>query len=234
APRAVVDHPELPRVGMERSGLEVAMSVGVNLGEGGRLFEKGVVTRHGAVGTDANDLPEGAVEPLRLGPPLEDRSLTRRHEQRPVARENEAGAEVLRRVQRGAHAPDDLDALEPRGRGVRNETAARDSGAIAALARLRIGPVDELVLREAGIERDIEQAALIPGVRARQALDGVRLRAVRRDEAHAPGALGHEEPVLGQERGPPRVPEAVRDALDRERDVLRAVRGARLTGERGL
>jgi hypothetical protein len=48
----------------------------------------------------AHDLSEQAVEPLRLHPPLGDRALALRDEQRAVAAEDEAAAEMRRRSQR--------------------------------------------------------------------------------------------------------------------------------------
>ena len=76
--------------------------------------------------------------------------------------------------------------------------------------------IDEAVLLEAGIERDVEQSALAADRHLRHALDGRRQRAVTRNDTQPAGALGHQQAAIGQELEAPGMLEAFRERLDLE------------------
>ena len=154
----------------------------------------------------------------------------------PSRPEHQPAAEVQRRGERRRLVEDDLDVLDLRRRAV-DELAARDRGVVHhVLARLGVAPVDQLVLLERRIERDVEQAALAARVNRRQA--GHRLRhllAVGADHAQPSRLLGDEHLAVGQERQAPRVDEPFGDGddveLEREPRLLRAA--PRPAGARG-
>ena len=103
------------------------------------------------------------------------------------------------------------------------------------VAGLRIAPVDQLVLLERRIERDVEQPALSARVNRRQPGDRLRhLLAVGADHAQPSGLLGDEHLAVGQERQPPRIGEPLGHRHDVEGDVELLLRRPRLPGERRL
>ena len=100
-----------PVVGIERCRLDVAMAERPDLRPHAFLAHERIVFRDRPVGIDSHDLAEQAVHPLRLHAPLGDRSLPQRDEQRAVAAEDQASAEMKRRVQRRRLVKDHLDVL---------------------------------------------------------------------------------------------------------------------------
>ena len=105
----------------------------------------------------------------------------------------------------------------------------------AVLPGFGVAPVDQLILLEGRIERDVEQAALLPRVDRGEA--GHRLRhllAVGADDAQPSRPLGDEHLAVGQEREAPRVDEPFGHRHDVEGDVELLLRRARLPAERRL
>ena len=196
------------------------------------LADERVVLRHGAVGIEADDLAEQAVHALRLHAALGDRALAERDEQHAVAREHEAAAEVQRRLQRRRLMEDHLHVLDLR-RGAVHEAAARHGGVVhAAVARLGVAPVDQLIGGERRVDGDVEQAALAARVHRRQTGHRLgHLLAVGAHDAQPAGPLGDEHLAVGQEREAPRVDQPFGDGLDVERDV-ELLLGARASDRR--
>jgi hypothetical protein len=131
-----------------------------DLGAHSVLADERVVLRHGAVGIEADDLAEQAVHALRLGAALGNGPVAERDEQHAVAREHEATAEVQRRRQRRRLMEDHLHVLDLR-QGAIHEPAACHGGVVhAAVTRLGVAPVDQLIGGERRVEAHVEQAAL--------------------------------------------------------------------------
>src|SRR5688572_9839911 len=106
AARAVLDFPELAGLGMERGRLDVAVPVRPDLRQRVLLTDERIVVGHAAVGVNADDLAERALEHLRLQATGDHAALAGRDEQRAVAREYQTRTEVLRRREVWLHAPD--------------------------------------------------------------------------------------------------------------------------------
>ena len=138
---------------------------------------------------------------------------------------------MIRGVHRRHLPPDDLHVLEPRS-SRSHEAPPRDRGPVSALSRLRVAEVDEVVLRERGVERDVEEPSLPARVDARKTTERLRERPVGADDAHPTGTFGDELRPVRQERHRPRVHEAACDDAHVERDVRRVRRCARLPRER--
>jgi len=103
-----------------------------------------------------------------------------------------------------------------------------------ALARLGEAPVNQPVLLERRIKRDVEEATLASGVDGGQPRDRFRQPAVGPRHAKSSGPFGHEHATIGQERQTPGVLQAFSDRHDLYGDVRVALGRTRLTGERGL
>ena len=188
-----------PVVGCSVARLQVAVAVRPDLGPHALLADERVVLGNRTVGVQPHDLAEQAVHLLRLHAALDDGPLALRDEERAVAAPDEAAAEVQARGHRGRLVIDDLNVLDARRRAV-HEPPARDGGVVhVVLARLGVAPVDQLVGRKVGMERDVEQAALTAGVNGRQAGDRRRQRAVCRDDPQPAGLFGDKHLATGQE-----------------------------------
>src|SRR5215207_4322680 len=162
AKRTVLAFPKHTGFGMDREALDVAVPVGPDLGPRTRAVHEGVVGRYGAVRVDADELAQ-VVRKVLGGIELE--AFAGGDEQLAVGREGKARAE-MESARDGRLLPEDhLKAFERRARRVQPTTAGR--GRCPALARLRIREIDEAVLGEAGIKRDIQQTALTLRVDAR-------------------------------------------------------------------
>ena len=113
-------------------------------------------------------------------------------------------------------AIDDLHVGEPRDlAGL--EPSARQRGAPSAVERLGVGKIDGAVLCEIVVEDDVQQPALADGKHFRHVRKRRRELAIRCDDAHAAGALGHQHAAVGKESKRPGVRQALRDGMDRER-----------------
>ena len=112
---------------------------------------------------------------LRLHAAFGDRALALGDEQRAVATEHQPAAEVQR--SNSATAPGDRSPARSSTCGAAPSTNLPRATAVLfvpLVARLGVAPVDQLVLREARVERDVEQAALAAGVDRRQPGDRLR------------------------------------------------------------
>src|SRR5215467_15509704 len=90
------------------------------------------------------------------------------------------------------------------------EPAASYGGVVLAERRgFRVAPVDQLIRREVGIERYIEQAALSPRIDVGKPGGCRHLLAVGAEHAQPTGTLRHEHLAVWQKREAPRVGEVV-------------------------
>ena len=115
---------------------------------------------------------------------------------------------------------------------VGRQHTARDAGAVAALSRLGIAPVDRPVGVECRTQRDVEQAALAACIDGRHAGNRRPQLARCRDDAQATGLLRDEQVAAGERLHGPRLVEPLGEHDDVERDVRGDGAGARLAGER--
>ena len=122
-------------------------------------------------------LPRVLSSVLGVRPP--DVAFAESDEQPAVTREHQPRSEVMAALHRRLLAEDDLHA----GELAALEHAARDRGSVASLAGLRVGQVDEAVLREGGVERHVEQAALPLGLDRRHSGNRRTHLAVALDES---------------------------------------------------
>ena len=125
----MLDLPQLAGRRVQRRRLDVAVAERPDLRPHAFLADERVVLGDRAVGVDADDLAEQAVHPLRLHAAFGDRPVAERDEQRAVAAEHQAAAEVQRRGERRRLVEDHLDVLDLRRRAV-HEPAARDRGVV--------------------------------------------------------------------------------------------------------
>ena len=200
------------------------------LGHAG-LADERVVLGDRAVGVDARNLAEQAVHALGLHAALGDRPVAHGDEERAVAMPDQAAAEVQPRIERRRLAEDHLHVVDPRRRAVDQRAAGHGGVVHAAVARLGVAPVDQLVGGEFRIERHVEQAALAARVHGRQPGDRLRLGAVGIHHPQPARPLGHEHPAVGQERYPPRVLQALGHRDHVELDVELLLGRARLAGD---
>ena len=200
---AVFVHPQLAGTGTQGRPLRVAVAVGPDLRAG--LADARVALRDAAVAVEPDDLAEGAVEVLGG---VELLALAERHEHRLVGAEHDPGAEVA-----GAgglrHLPvDHLDVRE----GVADQAAARQGGAreglFGAATRLGVGPVDPGVACKVGVDRDIEQTALVAEHDRRHGECGERAPALGVEQQDRPRLLGDEHAAIREEGETPGALEA--------------------------
>ena len=200
---AVFVHPQFAGTGTQGRPLRVAVAVGPDLRAG--LADARVALRDAAVAVEPDDLAEGAVEVLGG---VELLALAERHEHRLVGAEHDPGAEVA-----GAgglrHLPvDHLDVRE----GVADQAAARQGGAreglFGAATRLGVGPVDPGVACKVGVDRDIEQTALVAEHDRRHGERGERAPALGVEQQDRPRLLGDEHAAIREEGETPGALEA--------------------------
>jgi hypothetical protein len=132
--------------------------------------------------------------------------------------EHEARAEVAAAARLRHLAVDDFDVLHSRIFDRARQPAAEHRAAVAPVPAVGEREVHQAVLGEAGMERDVEQAALAVLLDLRQA--GDRLRgglAVAADDAEPSGALGDEHAPVGQEGQAPGILGALGQHHDPER-----------------
>ena len=222
-----------PVVGLSVAACDVAVAERPDLRPHAFLADERIVFRDRAVGVDAHDLAEQAVHPLRLHAPFGDRSLAQRDEQRAVAAEDQAAAEVQRRV--AATAPGERSPGHPRraaprrrpgGRArppccSRRRRAARRSSSrsdgssrSADRARRRAGRPGRAHRPPAGPATGSDSLPSAPTIRSR------------------PGASRSRASAVGQERHAPRILQSFGDRDDVEGDVGRPLGRARLAGKR--
>ncbi len=86
-----------------------------------------------------------------------------------------------------------------------------ESGARARAARRRlvVGEIDQLVLSEAGMQRDVHQAREAGRLDGRQSGDVLRIEDTVADDSQTTRTLGHENAAIGQKRHGKRLVEAL-------------------------
>src|SRR5215831_13156754 len=213
AARPMLGLPQLSGGGVEREPLGIAVTVAPDLRLGGRLADEGIVRRNRAIRPDANDLAEVVGEILRL---VAGREVVAGGQKQIVVRRlHNAAAEMVAAGERACLAEDYLDRIEP-GRAFVHQPTARERGARTAVHRLGVTEIDGLILREAAVEHDVEQAALARREHLRHTAERGRERAVPGDDAHAPGPLGDQHAAGGQEGERPGMIKALRHVLHRD------------------
>src|SRR3954454_1365766 len=215
AARAELALPEHAGFGVDCKALDVAMAVGPDFGLGARAVHEGVVGRDRTVRVDADELAQ-VVREILGG--LELEALAGRDEQLAVRRESEAGAEVGT-ARDGRLLPEDhLKAFERCARRV--QPTAAGGGRCATLAGLRTGEINKAVLGELWIERDIQEAALVPRIDARHAAKRRRELPVSGHDPQPARPLRHQHAAIRQEGQTPGVVEPARDGLDNDLGLL--------------
>ena len=183
AARAVVDRPEAA-LAVEGERLHVALADGPDLGARIGAAGERVVGRDRTVGRDPDRLAQVAVEALRIRSHPHVGAFAGRHVEHAVGAEREARAVVHGAVEGRQHAEDHADLIE--AAAVVRQHAARDAGAVAAVARLGVAPEDRAVRSERRAQRDVEQPALAARIDRRHA--GDRLARLGRRPRRCAGA----------------------------------------------
>src|SRR5262249_3415262 len=79
------------------------------------------------------------------------------------------------------------------------EAGARHCGASATVERLGVGEINGSILREIAIEYDVQQPALADGIHLRHVRERRGELAIRCDDPHPAGSLGHQHAAIGEE-----------------------------------
>ncbi len=111
------------------------------------------------------------------------------------------------------------------------EGAAGEDDTLAALTGFGVAEVDEPILREAGVQHDVHEAALSLARDGRNAVDAFALLSVGGDEIERAGLLGNQHPAVRQERHRPGRFE-VGDHLHLKRQVRRLLGRVGVLGRR--
>ena len=192
--RAVLVHPEFVGPGADRRALRVAVPVAPDLRPG--AGDGRVVGRDGSIAADPDHLAERGLKVLGRRPLL---PLTKRHEERLVGPERDAGTEVAASRHLGHLPVEHRDALE----GAAHELPAGHGGprepGLGSRPGLRVGPVHPRVGGEVRVERDVEEAALPVRDHRRQAGQGRLQGAVGPQDDHRAALLRHERPAVREE-----------------------------------
>jgi hypothetical protein len=101
----------------------------------------------------------------------------------------------------------------------------RQHGGRTSLALAGIGEVEEVVLREVGMQADVEQAALATGIDPGHAADRPALQPAVGEDPQPSRPLGDQQPPVGQEGHAPRLLEV----LGEGRHAIRHVAGTEHT-----
>src|SRR5882757_2242891 len=101
-----------------------------------------------------------------------------------------------------AITPDHFEPLEARRILAQRQPGSCKSQARTALARLRIGEVDTVILGVVRREKDTQHAALSLGKNGWHIRDG-RLGSLLSDQLHTADLLGDQHALVGQEGNPP-------------------------------
>src|SRR3984893_13564849 len=170
-------------------------------------------------------------------------ALARGQEQRAVARDRDARAEVETAFDRGFLAENHLHVGELRLAALFEEVGARERSTVridraGRPAWLGGAEIDDAALFEIGREHDVEQAALTDRSHRGHAFDRRRQFAVMIENAEPPRALGHEHAAVRQKGERPGMVESACHGLNAERHlfafdaVVRFLRGSRRDKER--
>jgi hypothetical protein len=175
------------------------------------LADERIVLRHPAVVVQADDRTRVIVGLLRAV------ALAERDEKVAVAIEHESRAEMHAGGAFRLLAEDHLDVLQ----AIARQPAARDLGPEAGRITAGVGKIDEVVLGEAGMQRDVEQPALADGRDLRQSGNRLRVEpAVLADDAEPPWALGDQHSAVGKKGESPGMVEPLGHAHDADRVLL--------------
>ena len=115
-------------------------------------------------------------------------------------------AEMLVAVIGRLGAEDHLDVFD--ARAVVRKATARHRGGVAALARLRIAPVDHAVAGEIRADHDVQQTALAACIDTRQALHRLADLPLARDDPQPAGLFRHQPAAVRHHRQAPRMLQA--------------------------
>ena len=200
------------------------MSVRPDLGQRTRPTDERVIRGHAAVALDPHHLAEVRIERLRAGPL--GVAFAQRHEQPSITREYQARSEVVAAGHRRLLPKDHLDV----GETPVLETAARDGGAVATVARFRVGQVHEPIGGKIRVEGHVEQATLPDGIDCRHTAERRTHRTVQRDDPQPARTFGHQCAPIRQEGHAPGVFEPARDRHQSNGPVLRLLGGFPGTG----
>lgn len=165
---------------MDRDSLHVAVTVAEDLRLGAGCLHKRIVRGHAAVVMQANQFAVVVAQVLRgmrfelaLGRHL---AIAKRQVQKALVVEGDLATEVAKALRfrleqlLDVGEPIVLEAATDQRRRRRHDVLRR--GRLAHL--LRIGEIQQLVGREVGVHRDLEQTALAAVHDRRQAFNGVR------------------------------------------------------------
>jgi hypothetical protein len=215
----VLGGPDASGGGVEGEALDVAVPVGVDLGEGASGVGEGVVADGGAVVAQADGLAEGVVEVLGLVADVlavdgggRVPAVADGHEHRPVGEPEDARAEVLPALLGLGVDPDGLDVREP----AVVPSGLGQGGAVAVVVAHGVGEVHEPVGLESRVDGDVHEASL-PDLAdvAGQARDGLGVEGrAAAHEAERPAALGDEDVAAREPGHAPGSLEALDDGLD--------------------
>src|SRR5690606_7023699 len=138
-------------------------------------------------------------------------------EEMTVTAEDEARAEVDAPVGPGVGLEDLLDVREASALEAPADHRGRRPPVVAGLG---VAQVDEAVLLEVRVDRDVQEPALAPGPDLGRTLDRLRIERAVTDDAQPARALGDEDLAARQERHPPGVLEPLDHGDDPERVLL--------------
>ncbi|OMP12863.1 spermatogenesis-associated protein 21 [Corchorus olitorius] len=196
--------------------LRIAHAVRPDLRAHAGLADEGVVLRHAALGREPHDLALQLVKLLRGGPLV---VFAQRDEEIALVVEHQARPEVIAGGELGLLAEDHLEVADRAL--VVGQPAIADRRARLAVARFGVRQVYAPILREAGREHHVEQAALALGPHARHAGERRRQLARAVEQAQPARPLGDQHAAVGQEGQAPGMFEAARDFADLGLHLLR-------------
>jgi hypothetical protein len=174
---AVLADPDAPRDGMQRRALHVAVAERENLAPACSGVAKRVVGGRRAVIAQAHDLARKVVKCLRARghAPVAERDV-----QQAFVVEHQPRSIVPGRGRLGLEPEDHRDILQ----GLLAQPRANHLGAAPTLAARAVGQIDEPVVAEARMQRNIEQPAMVFGIHLRNTAQRRRpQRAICLDDA---------------------------------------------------
>ena len=127
-------------------------------------------------------------------------ALSHGHQQVAVGQERQPRPEMAPAARGAVHGED----AAQRDQAVAGQLGAGDRGAQAAPELFRVGEVEQPVVREAGVQHQVQQPALADRGDRRQPVDRVAA-AVRPDAQQPPPPFGDQQVAAGEERYRPRM-----------------------------
>ena len=181
---------------MARETLRVAVAPGEDFGPRTGLADEGIVRRHRAVVAQADDLAGEIAEILR---PLHLEAIADADIHQPGAVEDDARAEIEAALASGQGLEDHPDVAE----AAIAQFGAGDRGRRAAAVARDIGEIKHAILREVGVQADIEQAGLTARPDLGHARQRPRLQPAVGEDPQPARPLGDQHPAVGQEGDAP-------------------------------